>query len=128
MSKKPRKTVTLSEQAKQILDKEDNASAVVTDLVEQYGRTGDRGTAGLRLQRKHKARELEQALETVERLERELEDIDELIREFEQDDEAEWEEARNALEDTPREPDNPAIQNWAQQLGVTPQELVRELE
>lgn len=128
MTGKPRKTVTLSEEAKAILDTEDNASAVVTDLVEQYGRSGERGTAGLRLQRKHKARELEQSLETVERLEAELEDIDELIEEFEVQRSDEWQDAKDALEHTPKDPENDAIKHWAQKLGITPEELIEELE
>ena len=128
MTGKPRKTVTLSEEAKAILEKEDNASAVVTDLVEQYGRSGERGTAGLRLQRKHKARELEQALETVERLETELEDIDELIEEYEVERSDEWQQAKDALEHTPKDPENDAIKHWARKLNVTPEDLIDEIQ
>ena len=41
--------------------------------------------------------------------------------------ETELSKARNALSKTPKEPDNPAIQNWADELGMTPQELINEL-
>lgn len=36
-------------------------------------------------------------------------------------------EARDELEGTPMEPNNPAIKNWASKIGMTPQELVHEL-
>ena len=72
MSDKERRTVTLSPDANRTLEQEDNASAVVNDLVEQYARTGDRGAAGLKLRRKHKLNELEEARERVSRLESEV--------------------------------------------------------
>ena len=41
--------------------------------------------------------------------------------------EAEIEDARKALDGTPREPTNPAIQKKANNLGLTPQELLDRL-
>lgn len=39
-----------------------------------------------------------------------------------------FEEAKDALAEVPKKTDNPAVQNWAQKLGMTPSELIQELE
>lgn len=41
---------------------------------------------------------------------------------------AQWEKAKDALENTPREPDNPAIRNWSQKLNVSPSDLIEALD
>jgi len=131
MSDKKRRTVTLSSEADRVLEQEDNVSAVVTDLVEQYAQTGDRGSAGLKLQRKHKLDELEQAKETVDRLEREVNELTALIEERESQESSEWDEARETLGEIDERrltTDNPAVQNWAEKLGVVPSELIEEIE
>jgi len=56
----------------------------------------------------------------LERLRRQLESHEERTH-------SRLEEARETLEDVPREPDNPAIKNWADDLGMTPAELLEEL-
>lgn len=126
MSKKP-KTVTLDRENHEFLQEQDNASALVNDLVEQYRRNGDRGTVGLELQRKQKRREAKHAKQRAERLQEDVEELDALIREFERDHNAELAEARQALEATPKDPDNPAIKKWAKDLGMTPEQLLDEL-
>jgi len=131
MSDKERRTVTLSKEADQVLQQEDNVSAVVTDLVEQYARTGDRGSAGLELQRKHKLKELEEDKETVSRLETEIEELTALIEERKSQETTEWEEAKDALSGISVEQlteDNPAVQNWSEKLGVTASELIEEIQ
>ena len=127
MSNKKPKTMTFSRENYEFLQEQDNASALVDDLVEQYRRNGDRGTVGLELQRKQKEREARHAKERAERLEDDVQELDELIREFERDHTAELDAARNALEKTPKDPDNPAIQKWAKDLGMTPEELLDQL-
>ena len=37
-------------------------------------------------------------------------------------------QARDNLRGTPRDADNPAVQNWASKLGITSEQLVGELE
>jgi len=131
MSDKERRTVTLSPEANRVLDEEDNVSAVVTDLVEQYARTGDRGSAGLQLQRKHKLSELEQAKETVSRLEKEIDELTTLIEERQEQESTEWEEAKEALggiDERRLTTDNPAVENWSEKLGVSPSELIERIE
>lgn len=130
MSDKERRTVTLSPDANRTLEQEDNASAVVNDLVEQYARTGDRGAAGLKLRRKHKLNELEEARERVSRLESEVKELTALIEEREDTEAAEWDTAREVLgriDDADLTPENDAVKTWAEKLGVTPTELIEEV-
>jgi len=57
--------------------------------------------------------------------------LEELMEERKQDREwsaADLEEAKEALEHTPKEVTNPAVQKKAEDLGMTPQELIEELE
>lgn len=130
MSDKERRTVTLSTDANRALEQEDNASAVVNDLVEQYARTGDRGAAGLKLRRKHKLNELEEARERVSRLESEVEELTALIEKREDTEAAEWDTAREVLGRIDADdltPENDAVETWAEKLGVTPTELIEEV-
>jgi septal ring factor EnvC (AmiA/AmiB activator) len=83
--------------------------------------------------------EKKQRIQTLEReineRERELAaERDELARlesqldEFETERELQLEAARDALENTPRHPDNPAVKNWADDLGMTPTQLLEVLD
>ena len=65
-------------------------------------------------------RELAKEQDDLARLERQLED-------YTNHAEKQLEKARKALEGVPREADNPAIENWAGKLGMTPAELVEKL-
>jgi len=127
MSDKERRTVTLDSENHEFLKKEDNASAVVNDLIEQLRQGGDRQTAALDLQIEQKERELSEAETTVDRLERELAELRELRANYEHEEDAKLERAIEALEGTPRDPSNPAVENWAGRLGMTPAELVEKL-
>jgi predicted RNase H-like nuclease (RuvC/YqgF family) len=128
MTEKERRTVTLDPENDRVLEDSDNASAIVNDLVEQYRKNGDRGTAALELQREQKQRELKNAKRKVENLEQDIAELDALIREYQREEDAELQEARAKLAQTPKEPDNPAIKSWAQDLGLTPEQLLDELD
>jgi len=124
MSDKKRKSLTLDEENYECLQQEDNASAVVNDLVSNYRRTGDRGTAGLELRLKHVEDQLHSAQERVEMFENQAKDIKRLIKERKREEDTELRQAREALEHVPQEADNPAVENWAEKLGMTPTELL----
>ena len=127
MTDKERTSVTLDVKNHEYLKKQDNASAIVNDLVEQMRNGGDRHNAALQLQIEQKTREKEQAEKTVERLGREIAELKQLVAANEQHADAKLDEAIEALETTPRNPQNPAIENWAGKLGMTPTELIEEL-
>jgi chromosome segregation ATPase len=65
-------------------------------------------------------RELAEHQDKKERLERQIQDH--RTRREEQ-----LAEARETLADAPADPENPAVKNWADKLGMTPEGLVREL-
>lgn len=128
MSDKEVKSFTLDPENKRALEQTDNASAVVNDLVTQWRKGGNnRNTVALELRKRQKEREKREAKERVERLEAEEEEIERLLMEFERDEDAKLEEARDALAQTPKDPDNGAIQTWARKLGVTPEQLIESL-
>jgi len=126
MSKETR-TVSIDKANDAFLANHDNASALVNDLVEQYRNGADRDTVALQLQMNQKRREKELAEDRVTRLDNDIQELKELAEEFSTKQSAEIREAAKALEDTPKEPDNPAVQNWAKKLGVTPKKLIADI-
>ena len=112
----------------QYLSNHDNASALVRDLVEQYRTEGEPERAALKLRRKQKAAELEEARDKVRRLESDLADIDALITDMEAADDTNIDEAAEALEGVELDRDNPAVQNWSQKLGVSATQLIEGVE
>jgi len=124
---KETRTVSLDEENDEFLANHDNASALVNDLVEQYRKTGNRGTTALELQKKQKERELEEQEARTDRLRQDVSELDAMIREFQREEDAELQEAKDALAETPRDAENPAIETWARDLGMTPSELLSEL-
>ena len=125
--KKKRKSITFDEDNYEFLSNHDNASALVRDLVKQYRTDGNREKAALKLRQQQKQRELESAREGVDRLENDLEEITELLQEVKDVETEQWDNAVSALENTPKEPDNPAVENWADKLGLTPTALIEQL-
>jgi chromosome segregation ATPase len=65
-------------------------------------------------------RELAEERDELSRLEQQLDN-------YRSEKEQRLEEARSTLSDTPKEPDNPAIKRWANDLGMTPGELIDKL-
>lgn len=128
MSDKKPKSFTLDEENAELCDDLDNASAVVNDLLEQYRKGADKETVAIDLQIQQKERELRNAKRDVERLESDLQELKQLKAQIGVQEDAELQEARRELADTPRDPSNPAIKNWASKLGMTAQELVDRLE
>jgi uncharacterized membrane protein len=128
MSEKKQKSVTVSPENAEYLSQQDNASALIDDLVSQYRKNGTgRGEAALDLQINQKEGEVEEAREKVARLERELAELKQLKAEFTEQENAELQEAREILEGTPRDPQNPAVKTQADRLGMTTTELLNEL-
>ena len=136
---KKRVTVTLSEENVDWLDeKYNNRSGFIDDMLTQY-RTGDIQTEqGLHELRAEQL--LEEALDLeseknqlerkAERKRKKAERYLEQSETAEEQTEAELAEAREALEEAGVNitPTNPAVENWAEKLGMTPVELVEKLE
>jgi len=121
------KSIRFDRENYRFLSDHDNASALVRDLVEQYRTEGEPERAALKLRRKQKAVELEEARDKVKRLENDLAEVDALIEDMENADEVDLSEAAAALEGVELDRDNPAVQNWSQKLGLTPTQLIDQL-
>ena len=128
MSKK-RKTVTLDPEVKAYLDANGrNASETVNKLVKmEMGEEVINET----LIKMRMDMERDRYQDAAQKARGHLERYNQLKQRLEQQQEksnALLEEARDALTDVPREEDNPAIQNWAEKIGIEPTKLIEELE
>lgn len=128
MSDKQRKTFTLQPENAELCDELNNASAVVDELLSQYRKGKNKQTVAVELQISQKQRELDEAEDNVERLRNDIEELKQLRREFQSQENAELAKAREALDGVPRDENNPAVKNWAEQLGMTPTELLQQIE
>lgn len=72
--------------------------------------------------------EQDELMEEREGLEQQRARIKSRIEESSDAEEQKLANARDVLEDVPHDPTNPAIENWASDLGMTPDELIEELE
>jgi len=57
----------------------------------------------------------------------ELELLQRQVENYENKTDSKLKKAREELSDTPKDADNPAIENWAKKLGMTPEELINQL-
>ena len=128
MTDKKRKAVSLDPVNHEFLSNQDNASALVNRLVDEY-RTGGQKEDILRKYR------LEQERAERESLRRQLELKEEMIDELESTMTAEERQvarivadAVENIDDDVTEPSNPAIKNWASKAGLTAEEFAERLE
>jgi len=129
MSEKVRTSVSLTQENKAYLDSEtNNRSAFINDLIDAHRKgKSDMDEVVARYRREQLEAERRKAQNTVERVESELETIDKQLAEKQAEKEDALDEAREVLADVPKDPENPAIQNWADDLDMTPEELIDEL-
>jgi septal ring factor EnvC (AmiA/AmiB activator) len=132
VSGKTRKQITIDPALAEEVDRRDefNLSGFVNACLEQHFANGNAASAGkaavraqierLESQIDEAEQERERLREQRQRLEEELEDMD--------DEPALLDQAREKLENTPRDPDNPAIQNWSGKLGIPADELCDRLK
>jgi len=118
----------IDEEVYEYLQTKDNMSAHVQRLVKADMKGVDTDLVGLAVQKKHFEREAQAALEKHERYQEQLEEITQLEEDIRGRESAELEKAREKLQRTPKEPTNPAIQEWAERLGMEPTELCEELQ
>lgn len=123
-------SVSLDEEAVEYLDKvSDNRSAFINGLLEDHRESKSVANEAVAEFRKKQLEQKKAAMESqLELFEDELEDIEETLQDSKQQVDAEIEEARLVLEDVPKDPSNPGVKNWARKLGMTPQELLDEIE
>lgn len=104
-----------------------NASGLVNNLVKKHmaGGVSQDVIREFRIQQvESELDEIEGKRERKEAELRKLKEINEDKRDLKQ---SKLDEAREALKDTPKDPENPAVENWAEEVGVSPSQLVEEL-
>jgi len=130
VSDRERISVTLESENVAYLDREvNNRSAFINDLIEAH-RKGkseiDEAVA------RHRKQQLESELRRIESekssVQSELEHLEEKLSREEARKQEKLQEARDTLEPGQFVPENPAVENWADKLDMTPEELIEELE
>lgn len=105
-----------------------NASGLVNKLVQQYMNGG----AGEDIIREFRIQQLESEVDELQSREeqkrQELQKLKSIDSKKTEEQEVALEEAKETLSSTPRDPDNIAIQTKADELDITPEELVEELQ
>lgn len=129
MTEKKHISATVDPAVKAHLDQDGvNASGLINTLVKrEMAIEGENiELVKLRLEQVKSEREsLENRLEDKRAQEERLEKRLESLREEEQ---SHFEEAQEALHGAELDPSNPAVKNWAEKVGVTPEELIEEIE
>jgi SMC interacting uncharacterized protein involved in chromosome segregation len=125
---KERRTVSLEPSNNHFLSEHPNASDLIDELVSRYRQGGREDTVGIELRLQHKRNELEEKRQEVKRLEKEVSELEHLKREVTASESAQLREARAALDEHQLEPQNPAVQNWAEKLGIAPEQLIAKLD
>lgn len=129
MGRKPT-SINLEEDHRRWMEEENiNRSEFVNDLISRYRENDGRMEDVIRQYQIQQLRsEIEAERSKVESKEQRLERLLEEQEEQSHQKQAELSEAKEALENAPRDPTNPAIKNWADQLGMTPKQLIDELD
>lgn len=125
---KERRTVSLDAEADEYLSQEGvNASQLVNKLVRDYTGAGGNDRAMLELREQQLESELTELESRVGTKRDELERVREQLGSHQDQRETILEEARNTLRDTQLEPDNPAVQTWAEKADMSVEEFLDAL-
>jgi len=129
---KTRKNVSIDSELAEIVDQRDefNLSGFVNRCLETHfaaDSASEPEQAVMQAELEEIERELEDIQTEEDKLRQRKREIEEKIEE-QQDREPELlKQARSKLQGTPKDPENPAIQNWAGKLGMKPEKLIKEL-
>ena len=131
---KERKTVTLDADLVAELDeKTDNNSALVNRLLHEYFKAGGTGPVGSEMRLRDVEKRIDQAMTERDRINRRIERLRNEKQRIEEEMADKREHRHEQLEEAAqyvrgKDPDNLAVQNWAEKLGLTPAELLRAVD
>jgi post-segregation antitoxin (ccd killing protein) len=132
MSDKKRTSITIDEEVYEYLKQSEiNQSGLINELVKEYKRNDKRRVAALETRYQELIGDAEEAAARAERKYAEAEEVQELLEEARKGNVNGIEAATDALSEIPDErltPENPAVQNWADKLGITATQLVQQLQ
>jgi len=129
---KTRKQITIDPALAEEVDRRDefNLSGFVNACLEQHFASGNAGTAGkaaVKAQMERIESEIEETERERERLREQRRKLEESLDDMD-DEPALMDQAREKLKNTPRDPENPAIQNWSGKLGISAEQLCERLK
>lgn len=110
------------------LEQKSNMSEYIRRLIRTDMEGDSADLVSLRTQVETLEKQAQQHREQKEMFEDRAEQMRDMIAEAEQRTDYKLQDALEKLEKTPRDPTNPAIRSWAADVGLSPQELVDELE
>lgn len=129
MSDKVSTSVNLTGKNREYLDREvNNRSAFINDLIEAHRQgKSDIDEAIARYRREQLEHELREVQSRKREIQNQLDVINQKVQKEEARKQEQLAEAKETLADVPRDPENPAVENWADKIGITPEELLEEL-
>lgn len=123
---KERRTVSLDPEVDEHLAKDGvNASELVNSLVKSHADAGGNERAMLELREQQLESELADLESRTERKRQELQQVRDRLDETRDEREQIVTEARNTLTRIPDDPENEAIQNWAEKAGMSPEAFLQ---
>ena len=131
---KDRKTFSLDERVvEELEDEAGNASAVVNNLLQEWLLSGGDGPIGKEIKLRDIESRLEEAKNERDKVNRRIERLRNQKRRIEQEIEQQQSEQREKLEQAAeyvkgKPADNPAVENWAEKLNMTPTELKEQVK
>jgi len=105
-------------------------SALIAELLDEYRQSRTERVAGLEMQLKHAKTERDDLKQQYEHAEERVADLEERLSEARVDETAVIDDERESLDTLPDRQltaDNPAVKNWAEKAGLSPEELLARL-
>jgi len=109
------------------LQQKDNQSAYLRRLVRADMKGSDVDLVGLQLQIETLEQQAQSHAEQEEMYQQRAEELREKLEQAQSKTDLTLQEARNALENTPKDPTNEAVKHWAEKIGITPETLCEKL-
>jgi DNA anti-recombination protein RmuC len=130
VSDKVSTSVSLTAENREYIDREvNNRSAFINDLIQAHrqGKSDMEETIA-----RHRRQQLQSELRKIKSREQsvkdELEHLNQKITEEKKRKQKVIQDAKEALDGTRLTTDNPAVRNWAEDAGITPEELIEEIQ
>ena len=125
MTDRKRIVVRLKDDMKRHVESKDNVSAYIRRLIEEDMKGHDTRMVGVQLQIETLEQQAQAAAERHEMFQSRVEELRELQEQAQQQRSHVVEQAQETLS-VPADPSNPAIQNWANKAGMSPEEFADE--
>lgn len=135
-SEKDRRSISIDSELNDRLNNTDlNASAVINRFLREYFVGGDTASVATKLRLQDIEREIDSTQDEINRLQNRLQRLRQEREKIEKQMEREREETKQVVEEARDvigsnmdNPDNPAVQNWADKANMTPEEFVEVLK